>query len=285
MWRLARSAIRPLQPTGSHFRSFSNKIVPPPTKPSTAAKWADTASKWVHTAPPPTERQFVTNLHGIVAKGLSLSVLTGYGCAYGCAFIAQPAAAFLPLLGVGFFGSIACIWKLDRYEKLEKCTGLLTFDEQDSVRTTFWLMCGAAGMILTPTLSMVDPWTVPLVLGVTGGMMAGFTAWARFSRANPMFHWQEPLLFGLCSLVAIDLAALISLGVLGANGFAETVLSIDLHAGLMLFTALSAYDTHVALQAYRSNPHKNVHLLAIDLFWSLLNFFIRLLALINKTKK
>lgn len=93
-------------------------------------------------------------------------------------------------------------------------------------------------------------------------------------------------MFGLLSLLSLDLAALGSQLIWGThNAFATAVMSVDVHMGLLLFAALSAYDTHVAVQAYRRNPHQSTHLLAVDLFWSLLNFFLRLMELIRKYMK
>jgi len=220
------------------------------------------------------------DLNRTVAKGLGLSVLTGYGCS----MVAGP-VIMLPLLGAGFLGSMGCLWRLRHYETLQTADRPLTNHEQARVESTFWTMCASAGLMLTPALSLVDPWTVPLALGSTGCRMLGFSHWAQSSRANPMVHWKEPLLFGLVGLVGLDLAALVSLGVWGSNAFASAIMSFDLHFGLVLFSALSAYDTHVALEAYRNNPNQNTYLLATNLFWSLLNFFLRLLELISKVKK
>jgi len=227
-----------------------------------------------------SEHSFSTDLVTTVSKGLGVSIGTGFGLS-----LFGPAAA-IPSLAVGFIGSLACGVRLGKFQETEKQQGVLTEEQRQKVKTTFWGMCGLAGGMLTPVFfTLSNPWVVPVAFGATSLMTLSLSRVALRYQSNILKGWRAPLLSGLLGLVVLDLSALATMLVVGPNPFSEMVMTVDLHGGLLLFSGLLAYDSQAALEIYRKNPQCDKHLVAVDLFWDAINFFIRLLELLNKAQK
>src|SRR5690606_5997140 len=122
-------------------------------------------------------------------------------------------------------------------------------------------------------------WVVPVAFGASSLLTLSLSKVALRYQTNVLKGWRAPLLSGLLGLVVLDLSALASIFIVGPNPFSSMVMTIDLHGGLLLFSGLLAYDSQAALEIYRQNPQCDNHLVAVDLFWDAINFFIRLLEL------
>lgn len=226
-----------------------------------------------------TEWHFAIDLNRTVTKGLALATMTGYGVS----LLTGP-VTMLPVMGVGMAGSLACLWQLRRQLK-DSSYKALTPDEAERVETKFWWMCGGAGLMLTPVLALSGPFTGPLVAGALSAAAVGMSRLALTTRQNPILTWQEPALAGCCVMIAIELAGWASFLLFGNNATTQFLVHTDLLLGVSLYTALSAYTTHLAVDAYRENPHQHTVLLATGLLLSLINLMMRILDTIQHKMK
>lgn len=229
------------------------------------------------------EEKFASELVNTISQGLAVSITSGFGLS----LIGHSIA--LPCFGIGFVGSIASLLMIHKYENIQKQQGFLTNEEEITVKRMFWSMCLTSGILITPIFNLVsNSWVIPISLGMTSVLTFVMSRLSLHYNANTLSRfkaWKTPLLSGLIGLIALDISALFSVLCIGSNPYSEFVMSIDLHGGLLLFTGLMAYDAQCALVEYRLNPKSNKYLLAVNMFWDALNFFIRLVSLLNRKNK
>ena len=87
----------------------------------------------------------------------------------------------------------------------------------------------------------------------------------------------------LLGLIAMQLVGLGSAYFLGPNALSSLLFSIDNYAGILLFSGLIAYDTHVAIKEYEMGnaDHLGISVQLLLDFWNLL---IRVMQIMSRFK-
>ena len=89
---------------------------------------------------------------------------------------------------------------------------------------------------------------------------------------------------GLVGLVGMGLVGLGSQLIFGPTMFSMALHSIDTYAGIVLFTAMSAYDTHKSIEMYENKDPDHLGC-AINLYLDFINLLIRIMEVMAKIKK
>ena len=152
---------------------------------------------------------------------------------------------------------------------------------------SFFVLVGGTSTMLMPFAQMIHEisptiWPVATVLSLS--TMGAATLWARSRPAGSLLSWQTPLYGGLISLIGTGFCALVAQVLFPASGVAAVLHSVDVYGGIALFTALTAYETHEAVDMYqRGDPD---HLgCAANVYLDFVNLLIRIAEAMAKAKK
>lgn len=194
--------------------------------------------------------------------------------------------AAIPMLGGGFFLAIGgCIGmdKTDYTINNEKTLMTNSFERQLSFGA---VVCGMT-LVLAPVVPIIhgiDPTIWPTATLLSIGTMGLATAWAHRQPAGALLSWQKPMMFGLGGLVCTGLTAVVGNYFFPGNMFFETLHNIDIYGGIILFTGMTAYETHVAVKMYQNG--KPDHLIcALNVYLDFINLLIRIAEALAKAKK
>ena len=94
---------------------------------------------------------------------------------------------------------------------------------------------------------------------------------------------KAPLCGALTGLVGMQLVNLGSSYFFGYNGFNQVLHTLDIYGGLVLFSALTAYDTHVAINSYKNQDSDHLGI-AVNFYLDFINILIRMLEVVSKLK-
>lgn len=149
---------------------------------------------------------------------------------------------------------------------------------EQSLRHAYWMQ-GLLGVTIAPSLMIFNAF-IPHALITATALTAGPITAAFFSAKGSMLKWGPALYTGLWGLVGIGLASVIS-PMIGLNSLGITMHSIDLYAGVALFTVYNAYDTHVLINDFERGE-RNYVMHAANYSLNIVNIFIRLLEIFAK---
>ncbi|AYV86975.1 MAG: inhibitor of apoptosis-promoting Bax1 protein [Sylvanvirus sp.] len=190
----------------------------------------------------------------------------------------------------GFCGSLYSIWKIkqgDYTSVVKKENGYIYHSIVNSRarKNAFAAFVACNALTLTPIFAMiVNPFIIPAALVLTGGTMA-FSAKFALTRINgQLLTWQGPLLGGLLGMIGIGLTAIITHGVMGPNVFSEIFFSIEPYIGIALFSAITAYDVHNAIDTYKNKDADHIGI-TTDIFLDFMNILVRFLHILSKIEK
>jgi FtsH-binding integral membrane protein len=201
----------------------------------------------------------------------------------------------LPVLGVGLIGalgSLVVFWNTSytvatHREVDPKTLALVPVHSSlnsPSRKAAYVSFIAFETLILSPAVGLaheINPSLVPTAIGLTGLVMGGATLFAKVQQPGALLSWQAPLFGGLCGLLGMSLAAMGTQVVLGPNAFTSLVLSVEPYAGIAIFTALTAYDTHAAISDYSTKKPEHLEA-AINFYLNAINLFLRILKLISR---
>jgi len=119
---------------------------------------------------------------------------------------------------------------------------------------------------------------------MTSMIFVGASVYARSCKTDSLLIMGPALYGGLFGLLGCGLIAVVSPIFFGPSNFAMMFHTIDLYAGIPLFTGFIAYDTHVAIAMYnKGNPD---HLgCSAKLYLDFINILIRMIEIMSKAKR
>jgi len=178
------------------------------------------------------------------------------------------------------------------------CSGLKIFkytvsaDKTESVNSTgrllsFGLITGSMGLMISPII-LVSQFVSPMILPVATIMslvtMGGATAYAYSLPPDKLLSWEAPLMIGLLGVCGVGLTALGSTMIFGPNAFASLLHSIDIYGGIVVFSGLTAYETHLAISMYQKGDPDHLGC-ATNVFLDFMNLFVRFVEILLRSKK
>lgn len=135
----------------------------------------------------------------------------------------------------------------------------------------FTAFSALSGMAVGPLVNIalhLNPWAVPLALGLTAGTFFSMTMVAMMATRRSMLRWGAPLFGGLLVLMGTSLVAMF----LPATSALYPILtSVWLYGGIGLFSLFIAYDTQTIINDYEEGQR--------DPLVHAMNMFINLRAL------
>jgi FtsH-binding integral membrane protein len=148
---------------------------------------------------------------------------------------------------------------------------------------SFGALSVGMGMTLAPLVAIVPAYVLPASFVITSSIFAGSSAYAYWRPQGSILKYQAPLFGGLIGLVGMQIIGLGALAIAGPNILTEMIHSADVYGGIVLFTALTAVETQVAVKMYESkNPD---HLgCATNLYLDFMNILIRITEAMAKAK-
>ena len=181
--------------------------------------------------------------------------------------------------GIGKYEPMYRRYKVDNEEIVEA---------QDSTprKISFYALVSATGVAMSVPMSLyltVDPFLVPIAVGLSGGIFAGCSYLSTKISDASLLKWKLPLGVGLGSLLSIQLLNVGSYLCFGYTGLNAALSSIDIHAGLTLFTAMSIYDSYIARKMYKEGE-PDVLLCATPLYLDFMNILQRVMAILFRNR-
>lgn len=145
------------------------------------------------------------------------------------------------------------------------------------------LSLGMSASPLFAYMHMLNPTIIPASLGITLGIFGGASAMAYAMPKDKMLGFGRILGGSLLGLIAMQLVGLGSAYFMGPNALSTLLFSLDNYAGILLFSGLIAYDTHVAIKEYElgNADHLGISVQLLLDFWNLL---IRVMQIMSKFK-
>lgn len=96
----------------------------------------------------------------------------------------------------------------------------------------------------------ISPSIITSSIGITMGIFGGASAIAYILPKDKMLGYGGIFVGSLIGLISIQLLGLGTAYFWGPNDLSTLLFNIHTYAGLLLFTCLIAYDTHVAIKSY-----------------------------------
>lgn len=109
---------------------------------------------------------------------------------------------------------------------------------------------GASASPLFLLMNSISPTIIPSAIGITLGIFGGASAVAYAMPKDKMLGYGKVMMGSLLGLVAMQLVGIGSAFIMGPNALSALLFSLDNYLGILLFTGLIAYDTHVAIKQY-----------------------------------
>ncbi len=109
---------------------------------------------------------------------------------------------------------------------------------------------GLSAAPLFMIINAINPSVIPSALAITSAVFGGASLLAYNMPKDKMLGYGGVLIGGLLGLIGLQLVGLLSAVVTGPNLFAKLLFDVNNYIGIGLFSALIAYDTHVAMKMY-----------------------------------
>jgi FtsH-binding integral membrane protein len=107
------------------------------------------------------------------------------------------------------------------------------------------------GISASPLFAMmqaISPSIIPTAIGITFGIFGGASAVAYTMPKDKMLGYGRVLTGSLLGLIGMQLVGLGSAYFMGPNALSSLLFSLDTYGGILLFSGLIGYDTHVAIK-------------------------------------
>lgn len=132
-------------------------------------------------------------------------------------------------------------------------------------------------------LAMASPGTIPVAAGSALMVMGGASLYAMKKPIGQFKLWESTLTGGLFALIGMNIASLVTGMIIGPNAFSYACHQIDLYAGLALFSAFQAYDTHLAIEDYQQGSNDHLQH-TINFFLNFINLFRRIAEILMRAR-
>ena len=141
------------------------------------------------------------------------------------------------------------------------------------------------GLMMGPAMVMAEMSQVLIPsIFMTSMIFVGASVYARSCKTDSLLVMGPALYGGLFGLIGCGLIAVVSPIFFGPSNFALMFHTIDLYAGVPLFTGFIAYDTHVAIAMYNKGNADHLGCSA-QLYLDFINILIRLMEILAKAKR
>jgi len=152
----------------------------------------------------------------------------------------------------------------------------------------FSLGCAGLGLGAYPLFlyaNAINPAILPLSIGISAAVFGSASLYAYTRKQDSLLSWGSSLVSGLLGLIGLNIAGLLTGLVMGPNLFTAMCFRAETFIGVGLFSALVAYDTHVALKAYREGyaDHLGVSVDFILDFWNILTRVVQILSMFTRS--
>lgn len=161
-------------------------------------------------------------------------------------------------------------------------TEIIESEDLPARKLSFYALVSAVGLSLSIPMSLylsIDPYIVPISLGLSTLIFGGCAYVSRKISDVTLLKWKVPLYVGLSSLLGLQLVNLISYLCLGHTALNDVLSSIDIHAGLVLFTGLSIYDSYIAKEKYDKGKPDTLECTTL-LYLDFVNILVRIMAIL-----
>lgn len=135
------------------------------------------------------------------------------------------------------------------------------------------VMHGCMGITLAPSLVVFSD-AIPMASVVTAALVAGPITASLKMQKGVLLPWGPALYTGLWGLIGIGIGGI----------WFPMIHDINLIGGVGLFTAYSAYDTHVMIEEFEKGNYDHIRHSA-NYSLNAFNIFGRMLEIINKIQK
>jgi len=124
----------------------------------------------------------------------------------------------------------------------------------------------------------VSPSIMPTALGITTAIFGGASLIAYNMPKDKMLGFGGVLMGSLLGLVGLQLVGLLSAVFMGPNPLSALLFSANNYIGIGLFSALIAYDTHVAIKMYEMREADHLKM-AVEFLLDFWNILVRLVSI------
>jgi FtsH-binding integral membrane protein len=234
-----------------------------------------------------------TNLNKFMSKiyrTTGLSIAGSLSLSY---LLATSSVAIASSPSLAIFGGLACtiggIVAMNRIppeivlEKIGTDKMVEKWKNPLSRQIAFSSIIAGSGIMVTPLIQFLlatNPGIIPMAAGLSLLTMGGASLYAMAKPLGQFKTWESTLYSSLIGLVGMNIMSLLLFATIGPNVFSLACGKIDMYIGLGLFTAFQAYDTHVAVQAFKEGNYD--HLMhVVNFFLNFKNIFIRIAEILS----
>jgi len=140
------------------------------------------------------------------------------------------------------------------------------------------------GISSAPAFAFYDlSYVLPPSLLMTTMVFTGASMYARTAKPGSFLAYGPALTGGLLGLVGTGVVGIGSEMFFGPNMFSALAHSVQLYAGIPLFTAFVAYDTQVAIERFESGDPDHLGC-SVALYLDFMNILVRMMEIVNKMK-
>lgn len=161
-------------------------------------------------------------------------------------------------------------------------------DEAQNRTIAYYALTSGMGLSLGgffQQIALISPWIFPLSFLATSVIFYGCYRFATNIKNGEMINsWKTPLLYGIMSLLLIQVIGLIAMAFTGPLGaIASMCHSIDMLGGVALFTGFAIYDLHKIERAWLKGRPDHINISA-NLFLDFINLLIRIMEIMAKSQ-
>jgi len=189
-------------------------------------------------------------------------------------------------LGSGMLASVSGIIALSKgeYNIVHDENKCLKMENSIIRKLGYSSLVGGFGLSLSPIVSMTPPTIISSAICLSFLTMAGASLFAYKCKSGSLLKYGPALTGGLFGLIGLQILGLGSYLIIGPNVLYESIHNLDTYGGIVLFSGLTAYNTHEAIEMYKNkNPD---HLkCAANFYMDFMNILVRFIGIMGKSKR
>ena len=204
---------------------------------------------------------FMSDVYRKMALGVTSSFVMALGTSALCPTeIMMSTAGFCSFTAAGFVMGLSGCYGISSTEPMyrtitvnEESEEILVSIDQPVRELSFYALIAGVGLSMAPEISWYlqeSPLIVPIGITLSTFVFGACSYLSTKIKDTTLMKWQVPLIVGLVGLLGLQLANIGSYLLLGPSHINALLSSIDINFGLILFTGLSIYDSHMARQFY-----------------------------------
>lgn len=233
-------------------------------------------------------KHYLKNVYYKTGLGITGSLATASTLTYlAPEFLSQNALGLLIVGAIGAIGSIFAYRQNDYTTRKENYDGKLVTVTEHSTRNklAYGVLSVSNGLTIAPLVlisSAVNPLILPTALVLSAGTMGG-ASWYALSKKNSDINLWGPTLYGgLIGMVGMGLVSLVTIPFFPQ--FAYMWFTFEPYLGIALFSALTAYDTHMAVSNFKEGNRNDLDC-AISFFLNFMNLLIRFMEILMRLQR